>query len=271
MLCLIAASPCKHVSRLHPQAPVYGSKGKAMYAIVKTGGKQYTVRPGDVFDVEKLPGQPGDTVSLPVLFLNDGTNIVTSADELAGVEVTAEIVEQHRGDKQIVFKFKKRKGYKRTRGHRQYLTKIAIVNVNGETAEAPKPRVPVAEAAEEAPVAEDAPVVEEAAVEETPVVEEAAAPEAEPAVEEAPEAEVAEEPVAADEPSAEEPAAEADEAPAVEEPAEEQAAEEPAAEEPADLSKLTVAQLRELAKEKGVKIPSGSRKADIIELIESAE
>lgn len=70
-------------------------------------------------------------VSLDVLFLNDGTNIVTDAGALAKAKVTAEIMDQHKGDKQIVFKFKKRKGYKRTRGHRQQLTRLCIVDVNG--------------------------------------------------------------------------------------------------------------------------------------------
>ena len=138
-------------------------KGSEMYAIVKTGGKQYTVKPGDVFDVEKLPGEAGESVDLPVLFLNDGSKIVTDAAELAATTVTATILEQHKGDKKIIFKFKKRKGYKRTRGHRQELTRIAITNVAGETAEAPAPK---AEAPAEEPVVEDV-VVEETAVEET--------------------------------------------------------------------------------------------------------
>ena len=110
-----------------------------MYAIVKTGGKQYTVKPGDVLDVEKIEGEAGDRVDLQVLLLNDGNKVVADAAEAAKVKVTAEIIDQHKGKKQLVFKFKKRKGYKRTKGHRQQLTKIAIVDVNGVTAEAPKP------------------------------------------------------------------------------------------------------------------------------------
>ena len=110
-----------------------------MYAIVKTGGKQYTVKPGDVLDVEKIEGEAGDRVDLQVLLLNDGNKVVADAAEAAKVKVTAEIIDQHKGKKQLVFKFKKRKGYKRTKGHRQQLTKIAIVDVNGVTAEAPRP------------------------------------------------------------------------------------------------------------------------------------
>ena len=115
-------------------------KGTHMYAIVKTGGKQYTVKPGDVLDVEKIEGEAGDKVSLDVLFLNDGSNVVTDAGALAKTKVTAEIIDQHKGDKQIVFKFKKRKGYKRTRGHRQQLTRLCIVDVNGAKASAPAPK-----------------------------------------------------------------------------------------------------------------------------------
>ena len=173
-----------------------------MYAIVKTGGKQYTVKPGDVLDVEKIEGEAGDRVDLQVLLLNDGNKVVADAAEAAKVKVTAEIIDQHKGKKQLVFKFKKRKGYKRTKGHRQQLTKIAIVDVNGVTAEAPKPQAPKAE------------------------------------------------PKAA-EPKAEKPAAQA------EAPAE-------------DLSKMTVAQLKDLAAEKGIKVPSGARKAEIVELIQNA-
>lgn len=179
-----------------------------MYAIVKTGGKQYTVKPGDVLDVEKIEGEAGDRVDLQVLLLNDGNKVVADAAEAAKVKVTAEIIDQHKGKKQLVFKFKKRKGYKRTKGHRQQLTKIAIVDVNGVTAEAPKPQAPKVEQA----------------------------PKAEPK---------------AAEPKAEEPAAQA-EAPAK------------------DLSKMTVAQLKDLAAEKGIKVPSGARKAEIVELIQNA-
>ena len=188
-----------------------------MYAIVKTGGKQYTVKPGDVLDVEKIEGEAGDRVDLQVLLLNDGNKVVADAAEAAKVKVTAEIIDQHKGKKQLVFKFKKRKGYKRTKGHRQQLTKIAIVDVNGVTAEAPKPQAPKAE-------------------QEVKHEERKPAPKAEPK---------------AAEPKAEKPAAQA------EAPAE-------------DLSKMTVAQLKDLAAEKGIKVPSGARKAEIVELIQNA-
>lgn len=171
-----------------------------MYAIVKTGGKQYTVKPGDVLDVEKIEGEAGDKVSLDVLFLNGGSNVVTDAGALAKTKVTAEIIDQHKGDKQIVFKFKKRKGYKRTRGHRQQLTRLCIVDVNGAKASAPAPKKAAAE-----------------------------------------------KPAKAEAKKAAQPAADV------------------------DFNKMTVAELKDYAKEHDIKLPSGARKADIIETITSAE
>lgn len=97
-----------------------------MYAIVATGGKQYKVAEGDVLDVEKLNAQPGETVELPVLLLNTGEKVVVDAASLSDKKVTAEVVEQFKGEKVLVFKFKKRKRYHRANGHRQQLTKISV-------------------------------------------------------------------------------------------------------------------------------------------------
>ncbi len=195
-----------------------------MYAIVKTGGKQYTVKPGDVLDVEKIEGEAGDKVSLDVLFLNDGSNVITDAGALAKTKVTAEILDQHKGDKQIVFKFKKRKGYKRTRGHRQQLTRLCIVDVNGTKASAPaKPKKAAAKAEKPAKV------------------------------------EKAAKPAAAEKPAK------------VAKPAKEETKKtaQPAAD--VDFTKMTVAELKDYAKEHDIKLPSGARKADIIETITNAE
>ncbi len=101
-----------------------------MYAIVATGGKQYKVAKGDVLDVEKLNAQPGDKVELPVLLLNDGTKTIVDADALQDKKVTVEVIDQHKGDKVLVFKFKKRKRYHRTKGHRQQLTKVQVVEIS---------------------------------------------------------------------------------------------------------------------------------------------
>lgn len=100
-----------------------------MYAIIATGGKQYKVAMGDVLDVEKLDAQPGDKVELPVLLLNDGKQTIVDAASLQDKKVTAEVVEQFKGEKVLVFKFKKRKRYHRANGHRQNLTKIQIVEL----------------------------------------------------------------------------------------------------------------------------------------------
>ncbi|MDY2777306.1 MAG: 50S ribosomal protein L21 [Collinsella sp.] len=100
-----------------------------MYAIVTTGGKQYKVATDDVLTVEKIEGEVGTKVELPVLFLNDGKKIVTDPAKLAKAKVTAEIVDQFKGEKQLVYKFKKRKRYHKLQGHRQQLTKLKITKV----------------------------------------------------------------------------------------------------------------------------------------------
>jgi len=100
-----------------------------MYAIVTTGGKQYKVAKDDVIDVEKLDAQPGDTVQLDVLLLNDGSTTTADPAALEGKTVSAEVVEQFKGEKVLVFKLKKRKRYHRTKGHRQQLTKLKITGL----------------------------------------------------------------------------------------------------------------------------------------------
>ena len=102
-----------------------------MYAIVSTGGKQYKVAKGDVIDVEKLDAQPGEKVKLDVLMLSDGKKIVADASALAKKKVTCTVVEQFKGEKQLVFKFKKRK---RCNGHRQNLTKLEVSSLPRMTA-----------------------------------------------------------------------------------------------------------------------------------------
>ena len=100
-----------------------------MYAIVTTGGKQYKVATDDVLTVEKIEGEAGTKVELPVIFLNDGKKIITDPAKLAKAKVTAEIVDQFKGEKQLVYKFKKRKRYHRTKGHRQNLTKLQVTSM----------------------------------------------------------------------------------------------------------------------------------------------
>lgn len=98
------------------------------YAIVKTGGKQYRVEEGQTLLVERLPDEEGATVSLrPLLFRSDDT--VFDADGLKDVSVTARVVAHERGEKLRVFKFKPKRGYKRTAGHRQELTRLQITSL----------------------------------------------------------------------------------------------------------------------------------------------
>ena len=100
-----------------------------MFAVIKTGGKQYRVVANDEFEIERLPGEAGDTLTFTeVLML--GTTI--GAPFVAGATVTAEIVEQTRGPKVISFKKRRRQNSKRTRGHRQDLTLIRIGDILGE-------------------------------------------------------------------------------------------------------------------------------------------
>ena len=92
-----------------------------MYAIVETGGKQYRVAPGDVLRVEKLAGDVGSEIELPVkAAFPEGGDIVTAGN------LTATIVASGRGDKIIVFKFKRKKQYKKTIGHRQSFTELKV-------------------------------------------------------------------------------------------------------------------------------------------------
>ena len=105
-----------------------------MYAIVKTGGKQYKVSAGDYLNIEKLDAEVGETVPLTAIAVVDGDKVEADPAKAAKTAVKAEVVEQFKGDKQIIFKFKKRKNYKRTRGHRQNLTRVKIVSVGSEKA-----------------------------------------------------------------------------------------------------------------------------------------
>lgn len=103
-----------------------------MYAIVKTGGKQYKVALGDKLNVEKLPAEVGDKVELATICVVDGKDVIADPAKAAETKVQAVVVDQFKDKKVIVFKFKKRKNYKRKRGHRQNLTRIQIVQIGSE-------------------------------------------------------------------------------------------------------------------------------------------
>ena len=100
-----------------------------MYAIVKTGGKQYKVAEGDLVKVEKIEGEPGSSVALTPVLLVDGAEVTTSADKLAKVSVSAEIVEQTKGPKIKILKYKNKTGYKKRQGHRQPLTVLKVIGI----------------------------------------------------------------------------------------------------------------------------------------------
>jgi len=102
-----------------------------MYAIIRTGGKQYQVAAGDILRVEKLHGEVGDTVELSdVLMVVDGETVKVGRPVVDGVKVTAKIAEQGRAKKVIVFKKKKRQGYRLKKGHRQHFTALKIENIS---------------------------------------------------------------------------------------------------------------------------------------------
>ena len=100
-----------------------------MYAIVKTGGKQYKVAEGDLVKVEKIEGEPGSSVALTPILLVDGAEVTTSADKLAKVSVSAEIVEQTKGPTIKILKYKNKTGYKKRQGHRQPLTVLKVTGI----------------------------------------------------------------------------------------------------------------------------------------------
>jgi len=131
-----------------------------MFAIVRTGGKQYRVAAGDKIAVEKIDGEAGDTVSLgDVLLAGDGGEV----KDAKGLTVSAEIIAQTRGEKVIVFKKRRRHNYRRRNGHRQSLTLLRITAIGDAKKAAPKKEAaPKAEAAP-ATEAKAAPVKKEAA------------------------------------------------------------------------------------------------------------
>lgn len=99
------------------------------YAIIATGGKQYRVKVGQRFEFEKLAGEPGDTVELNnVLLIGEGDNIQVGAPYLES-KVLATIVQHGRGEKIKIFKMRRRKGYRRTQGHRQDYTQVEITSI----------------------------------------------------------------------------------------------------------------------------------------------
>jgi len=101
-----------------------------MFAVIRTGGKQYRVAPNDIIEVEKVAGQPGDIIELAeVLLLGGDGGPKTGSPTISGALVAAEVIEQKRGDKIVVFKKKRRSTYRRKNGHRQELTALRITEI----------------------------------------------------------------------------------------------------------------------------------------------
>jgi large subunit ribosomal protein L21 len=120
-----------------------------MFAVIRTGGKQYKVAKNDVIFVEKLSAEAGAAIELDdVLMVGDEAGVTTGTPELGGVHVAATVLEQMRDDKIIVFKKKRRHNYRRKNGHRQYLTVLRITDIVTGAAEQP-----AAEAVSAAPAA----------------------------------------------------------------------------------------------------------------------
>lgn len=103
-----------------------------MYAVVRTGGKQYRVSQGDILKVERLEGEVGDTITLgEVLFIGGNGEVKIGTPTLPDAKVTGEILQQGMAKKVVVFKKKRRKSYSRKRGHRQKLTTLKITDIAG--------------------------------------------------------------------------------------------------------------------------------------------
>ncbi|MXW22073.1 MAG: 50S ribosomal protein L21 [Candidatus Dadabacteria bacterium] len=103
-----------------------------MHAVIKTGGKQYIVKPGDIIDIEKISGEPGEEVNFEEVLLvsADGEEVKVGSPLVESARVEGKIVRQKKGEKIVVFKFKRRKGYRKKAGHRQNLTSVEITGIS---------------------------------------------------------------------------------------------------------------------------------------------
>ena len=143
----------------------------AMYAVVKTGGKQYRVAKDDTILVEKLDAEEGQKVTLSdVMLLGEGDNVTVGTPVVANASVEAQVVSQTRGPKIIIFRRKRRKNHRRTQGHRQDLTLLKITDINTSAKKASAPAKKAAAKADAEPAAE-----KKAAAKKAPAAKKAAA------------------------------------------------------------------------------------------------
>lgn len=120
------------VSNLAKGEFIFFRKNTMAYAVIKTGGKQYRVAAGDQIDVEKLNLEvDSETTFDEVLMVNDGSSIRIGSPVVDGVTVSAKVLNQFRGPKGVAFKFKRRKGFHKTKGFRRHMTKLEITGING--------------------------------------------------------------------------------------------------------------------------------------------
>ena len=102
-----------------------------MYAVIETGGQQYKIKEGDTLKIEKVPAEVGNTIKFDkVLMVNTGEQCLIGNPYLKDATVESEVLMQDRHRKVIVFKYKRRKGYQKKRGHRQHFTKVRILKIN---------------------------------------------------------------------------------------------------------------------------------------------
>ncbi len=100
-----------------------------MYAIVRSGGRQEKVAVGDVIETNRVDGAPGDSIELPALLLVDGATVTSDSQALAGVKVSAEVLEHTKGPKIDILKYKNKTGYRKRQGHRQALTQLRVTGI----------------------------------------------------------------------------------------------------------------------------------------------
>ena len=100
-----------------------------MYAIVRAGGRQEKVAVGDVFELNRIAGEPGATLTLPAVLVVDGETVTADPKTLSGVTVTAEVVEHTKGPKIRILHYRNKTGYRKRQGHRQALTRIKITGI----------------------------------------------------------------------------------------------------------------------------------------------
>ena len=113
-----------------------------MFAVIKTGGKQYRVAAEDVIKIEKVAGEPGEIVQLGEVLMLGGDNVTVGVPTVAGASVAAEVLEQGRGEKVIAFKKRRRKNSRRKRGHRQEFTLLRVTEILTDGAQPSKTAAP---------------------------------------------------------------------------------------------------------------------------------